>query len=753
MRILIEGHQYPADLVRPILRSIQPLANVEGKIVPNCVGYCYNATQEVNDCVFILPKVLIEDVTETIDGKKVKKEKVFGHCDPDKVIHLEKNQELPDNDPNKLTEEEVRFIYELSVWVYRAIVVFRDNAKDTSIVMQQHGAPMGRGSKRLSNTFLDILLGLVQFNRDNQDFIFFILRNIHSGFNKINWTRTISHSQAFIQDGAPIYLNPVNKRKQVNFDEELLVIFYSILQHIHEQYGFPVKINVNFNLLTESQFQLYLDGYGATRLKQIKYKYFSDKALELWDLCHAFFERSTQVNVEIDQQDYLMVQNFNIVFEAIIDRLIGDTEHMPEELIEQEDGKIVDHLYTYQSLTHVDRDERNNDEEIYYIGDSKYYKINNEIGKKSVAKQFTYARNVIQWNMRLFLDGKEDPNGIKLRDDDLESYNVIPNFFISSSLNKELDYSDDLMIPTAKAKTIFTDGQFLGRLFDRDTLLISHYDVNFLFVVSLYARNNDIEVEDWKERVHQKFRDQIRAVLEDRYQFNCMVAKEGVNPEKYLTENFKDIIGRVFTPYPDMGGHKFYSFAEEDPNKVEKNKDESEENFAKRVQLIAEGNEKARKILEEGFNIEPCNLGEDKRPEMLPSYSPCIGTGVHRGDERCVLACYIANGDNNYFNAINGNMTEFVLTGTHSYGFSELKFFVPFTNKGLQGYYKIDDVVPFIGKKDGKPELRMRLRLSNYTSYGEWKKTDRGLPHPDLYTHNEIFDIYDSCIMFLPIRH
>ena len=98
-------------------------------------------------------------------------------------------------------------------------------------------------------------------------------------------------------------------------------------------------------------------------------------------------------------------------------------------------------------------------------------------------------------------------------------------------------------------------------------------------------------------------------------------------------------------------------------------------------------------------------------------------------------------------------MTEFVLTGTHSYGFSELKFFVPFTNKGLQGHYKIDDVVPFIGKKDGKPELRMRLRLSNYTSYGEWKKTDRGLPHPDLYTHNEIFDIYDSGIMFLPIRH
>lgn len=619
MRILIEGHPYPAELVRPILRTIQPLANVEGKIVPNCVGYCYNSTPEVHDCVFILPKVLLKDVLEEIEGKKVSKEKVFGRCEPEQIIHLEENAELPEDDPNRLTDDEVRFIYELAVWIYRAIVVFRDNAKDTSIVLQQHGVPMGRGGKRLSNTFLDILLGLIQFNKDNQDFVFFVLRNIHSGFNKINWTRTISHSEAFIQDGTPIYLNPVNKRKQVNFDEELLIIFFSILQHIHLQYGFPVKINVNFSLLSDSQFQLYLDGYGATRLKQIKYKYFSDKALELWDLCYAFFERSTQVNVEIDQQDYLLVQNFNIVFEAIIDRLIGDTDSMPPELVEQEDGKIVDHMYTYHSLVYSDNDESTSYDEIYYIGDSKYYKIDNPIGKKSVAKQFTYARNVIQWNMRLFLDGKNNKDEIKLRDDELESYNIIPNFFISGSLNKDLDYADDLMIPEAKAKTIFPSRQFLGRLFDRDTLLISHYDVNFLYVVSLYARNNDVEIDDWKERVHEKFRKQIREVLEQHYQFNCMVAKEGINPEAFLKENFKDIIGHVFTPYPDLNGHHFYSFALEKPEELSID----EENRAQKMAIIQEGNQKAEKILREGFEIYPCALGEDIRADILPSYAPC----------------------------------------------------------------------------------------------------------------------------------
>ena len=77
-----------------------------------------------------------------------------------------------------------------------------------------------------------------------------------------------------------------NKKKQVNFDEELLIIFFSILQHMKETYGFPVKINVNFELIRGKKFERYINGYGKTRLKQIKYKYFSDKALELWDfLC------------------------------------------------------------------------------------------------------------------------------------------------------------------------------------------------------------------------------------------------------------------------------------------------------------------------------------------------------------------------------------------------------------------------------------------------------------------------------------
>jgi hypothetical protein len=297
---------------------------------------------------------------------------------------------------------------------------------------------VGRGMKKRANTLLYILLSLIQFNKDNQSLITFILKNLHSGFNKINWTKTINHSAAIIQNDEPVYINPVNKKRQVNFDEELLVIYYSILNYIGQTYGFHVDITVGFSLITGSKFESYLNGRGIIRLRQIKYKYFSDKMLELWNLCYAFFAHRTEITTSAELKEYLLVKNFYVVFEAIIDELIGDKkDELPEDFKDQKDGKLVDHLYTYPGLIQADEEQRT-----YYIGDSKYYKIGGSLGDTSIYKQYTYARNIVQYNIDLWLNKKEgDPDPeVRLRDDVTEGYNIIPNFFISAAMEKD-DYS------------------------------------------------------------------------------------------------------------------------------------------------------------------------------------------------------------------------------------------------------------------------------------------------------------------------
>lgn len=566
MRIVIEEHKYPAALVKPVLKGIADLTDVNGNISVNYVGYVYNP--EINDCVFILPKVLIDE-----------QEKVFGKYTPEEIIDLDASRE-------KLTPDEYNFIYELSVWVYRAIVVYNESTPENGIVCQRFISTMGHGRIRQSNTFLDILLALLKFNRDNQDYFLFILKNLHSGYNKINWTRTIAHSQAIVQDSSAVYLNPVNKKHQINFDEELFIIFFSILNYLQENYGFPANINVNFPLIKGTQFKAYLDGLGEVRLHQIKHKYFADKALYLWELCYAFFDKSKEINVDTEDKEYLLVKNFNIVFEAIIDELVGDPESkIPNGLKDQPDGKRVDHIYQYHDLTN------NKDEKpIYYIGDSKYYKQGTPITGDSVYKQFTYARNVIQWNLDLFNNGRmqEQQGHEKLRDDITEGYNIIPNFFISA--RQDSLKSEDTITQTTKEIKEFHQYQFKNRLFDRDTLLVAHYDVNFLFIISLYGRNSSSEKAAWKEKVRKIFRNKIQDILKTRYNFYVMSAKSGTNPDQYMREHCKLILGKVFTPYDDKD---YYSLA------LDSNDEFKEENDT----LIA--------LLSQDFNIKPCELGQN----------------------------------------------------------------------------------------------------------------------------------------------
>ena len=609
MRILIEEYQYTLtdeqrqhDL-KCILKELGGFENVEGKISVNYVGYYYST--ELKDCVFILPKVLI-----TVGEDK--KELAFGEHRPEDIINI--------GNDSPLSEDQRRFIYEFAVWIYRAIDVYRVKNKKSGIIYYKHIAEMNRGRRRVSNTFLDVLLSLIRFNKDNQNFFFFTLKNQHSGLNKINWTRTISKSQAYVQDEAPVYLNPVNKKRQINFDEELLVIFFSILNYINDKYGFSAEININFPLIPKAQFENYIRGLGKVRLHQIKYKYFSDKAIQLWELCYAFFDRSHQINISSELQDYLLAKDFNIVFEAMIDELVGDKipqkDKRLRELKEQPDGKMVDHIYQWQNLTN-NEDE---DKTVYYIGDSKYYKRGNAIGKESVYKQFTYARNVIQWNLDLFNDSldEEKQGHVMLRDDVTEGYNVIPNFFISAQQNT-LKKEDDIHLTDKKEKYFFSR-QFENRLFDRDTFLIAHYDVNFLFIVALYGRNNTSEKESWKKRVRCMFRKEIQDMLKKKFLFYALTPHENVNADEYIRENFQFLLGKVFKPFEDVDSQQYFSLALRNPEALDK----PEEQELKK--LIETENEGIRQIIDQYFYRAACNLGTN--PSTLAELPKVVPTPV-----------------------------------------------------------------------------------------------------------------------------
>lgn len=667
MRILIEEYQYKVSEVHDVVKGIDALENIEGKVSIHYVGYYYNAL--LDDCVFILPKVLLRDV----DGVEL----AFGKYLPSDIVNPD-GQEV-------LTKDERDFIYGFAVWIYRAIVVYKNGKNnDSTIVYQKKINQVGNGSKRKSNTFLDILLSLIQFNKDNKSFFFFVLKNLHAGYNKINWTRTISTTTAIIQDGNAIYLNPVNKKRIVNFDEELLVIFFSILNYIGDKYGFPKEINCNFDLITGRQFEKYLNGYGRVRLNQIKYKYFSDKALLLWKLCYAFFDKSHQIFVNTNQKEYLLVKSFHIVFESIIDALVGDNP-LPDGMDKkQEDGKIVDHLFTAKSL--IESETSNT----YYIGDSKYYKMGNELGKESVYKQYTYARNVIQWNINIFNDGKTPSSGIKLRDDETEGYNIIPNFFISATMDEKYRYNIDGIKETDRKNNRYMSKQFQNRLFDRDTLLLFHYDVNFLFVLSLYARNNKGEQKEWKENIRSKFRTEIQNWLQQDFEFYAMRPLPSVDVKEYMETHFRQVLGKVYTP-----------FEEEDIFSLALDKKEQRSNEA----LLEE--------LGKSFVVKKCSLGTNPH-DILPNEDEIIVV-PSGSEERNILTCMVRKTDEAFKTFAEHKGKTYIMEKIPSINLMGIKYLLPMVGGMIDGYYEVLRIG--ITEKDGKPALR--IRIGEYHRLGE----------------------------------
>lgn len=743
MKLLVEGHPYPFESIRELFPNIDELDVVDGVASVNYVGYYYYA--EKSQAVFILPKVVIDhrDNLFGVEGLR-----------PEHVINL-------DEPGNPLSQGQRQFIYGLSVWIYRAIAVYRDNCvrqnKDHTIIRQQSAIKVGRGKHRTGNTFLDIILSLIEFARQNKDWFLFILKNNRSGFNKINWSKTIAKSQVVIQDNEPVYIDPITKKRRINFDEELLVIFYSILNYVRQTYGFPVEVDLNYNLITGKRFECYMPhrredgttdcGFGVRRLRQIKYKYFSDKALQLWDLCFAFFDQSKNVRINAQLNEFLLAKNFNIVFEAIIDELIGDSEFPDRLNKKQEDGKQVDHMYLYKSLTSVEPDKQ-----VYYIGASKYYKQKNPISKESVAKQYTYARNVIQWNLNLFFgedsESKPRETDFCLRDEITEGYNIIPNFFISATVPDDLSYTDTVE-KAQKSATTFVSQQFRNRLFDRDTLLVTHYDVNFLYVVSLYARNNAYRKKVWREKVRGIFRDKIQKELERRFKFFAMRPKPGVDAREFIETHFRDILGKVYAPYDDKD---VIALA------LDNRKQFDEEN----LHVLAE--------LGEAFTIVECPLGQDPR-ELLPPASAGTAApsatamhgkflfGIVNKNRRCKDGHMEVSKE--YLAFVNREADEFVMRNMPGGDISEAKYFVPMFDGGIAGYYEIigitfgsrkqplldDDANPILDAKGKEIMVKMpclNIKLGAYTPLGDHIAE---IPkfrnwNGQIHTYSELLDLY-----------
>ena len=77
MYIIFEEHQYAAEDVKVALHGISELQDINKNVSVSYVGYYYEPA--IPDCVFILPKVLLNEKDElVIAGRVMKKNSIPG---------------------------------------------------------------------------------------------------------------------------------------------------------------------------------------------------------------------------------------------------------------------------------------------------------------------------------------------------------------------------------------------------------------------------------------------------------------------------------------------------------------------------------------------------------------------------------------------------------------------------------------------------------------------------------------------------
>lgn len=526
MKILIEGEKYPLKQLKNIFddQKFYHPEGQEGTIL--YVGYYHSYEKE--ELIYMLPKVFMANSLETVFG--IEKSYLFDLKQSDSFKHKDK----------------YNWVRQISVYFYNSLLEFKRRNKSSVIVQSSLSANFNTNLIEQEYSYLDLLLSFVNYYKQNKNHILF--KHIEFKSQQVrnpNWNKTIQKSIPLLtQDNQPVYNVYRNRKKAINTEEELLTYFFSILNHFNNEHNLYLKIDKSYTLIKGYKFKA-LQNNGLSKLRRIKYRYFNDTLKKMFHLCEIYFSQTDTSSISKKKEEFISVNNYNLVFEDMIDKLFSDPildkktagGTTLKNLKYNDDGKIIDHIFDYQSLLDTS--------DIFYIGDSKYYKSDNTAGKVSKYKQFTYAKNIIQYNIDLLnITGISYTENVRYRDKLTEGYNITPNFFIYGYINDYKNFDDNELV---KKGNIVKSFHFENRLFDRDTLFVLQYKINFLYVLKAYSQFGNQTIEKFRADTKHKFRNNFIEFFSNHNKLEFQLYEyQRTDFDSFVESNFRKINGKCF---------------------------------------------------------------------------------------------------------------------------------------------------------------------------------------------------------------
>jgi putative protease len=168
------------------------------------------------------------------------------------------------------------------------------------------------------STLLDIVLGLEEFFRQNKDLCTLIRKQTtYNSPHKINWGKTVSRQAPLFCRGSIVYVTTSNSGKIINYEDELLCIYFSTLRYIAAKFDPGMKVDVPYLLAPDNTFFRQTEqGIISKQLRALKGNYFSDNLQKLVEA------GATSFKIEGRLKDVAYVKNVTASYSERLNEII-----------------------------------------------------------------------------------------------------------------------------------------------------------------------------------------------------------------------------------------------------------------------------------------------------------------------------------------------------------------------------------------------------------------------------------------------
>lgn len=449
MKIFVEDYAYPIEYIQEVPNTPYiKLDRNEQSFRLRYVGYYKDAS---NYLYLFMPKVFEQNTC------------LFEDIPVEKFITDNAYDVLAQYGKGKTS---FNFLNELSVLLYKTLEQAMKR-KSNQKILPEIISTIGKDDV----AFLSIITSLIRLHKKHGTLYFKKKQLVHKTTDKINWKKTFK-KQPIITQNNVMYTDFYSTKETRHQEDLLLTVFYTLLHRFKKEYHFTINLPDGLPRLSDRMFQRN-EHKLLKELKKMKTVRFDDLSKQILQLLILYLEQTALARDGKAREEVFVTNSFHLVFEKMMDDLISDPEDA-RLFKAQRDGKIIDHVFHDKAPFSTDH--------TLYVGDSKYYKRFEDVQGSSLYKQYTYAKNIIQQYMD---DNKKEKmryykeRTIRLFDETMFAYQIIPNFFILPSVDARnpITFLHNHQVESA---------HYNNQVYDRDSHTLLYFQIDLCYLMRTY---------------------------------------------------------------------------------------------------------------------------------------------------------------------------------------------------------------------------------------------------------------------------